>query len=67
MSVSGIGESSITVLEEESVLSINVLLSLREEHFEKLLPKLSVGDHATLLKIWDSKLSSSSWEVYTYL
>ena len=65
--MSGIGESSITVLEEESVLSINVLLSLREEHFEKLLPKLSVSDHATLLKIWDSKLSSSSREVYTYL
>ena len=55
------------MLEEESVLSINVLLSLREEHFEKLLPKMSVGDHATLLKIWDSKLSSSSREVYTYL
>ena len=47
---SGVGEAGITVLEEDSVLTTSVFVSLREEHFEKLLPKLNVGEHATLLK-----------------
>lgn len=61
--LSGIGESSIPTLEEESVLTMSVFVSLREEHFEKLLPKLKVGEHATLLKLWDTKLTSASREV----
>ena len=65
--MSGIQENSITVLEEESVLSMGVFLSLREEHFEKLLPKLTAGEHATLLKLWDAKHMSTSGEVYTYI
>ena len=61
--LSGVGESSIATLEEESVLTMGVFVSLREEQFEKLLPKLKVGEHATLLKFWDAKLTSSSREV----
>ena len=37
------------------MLSMAVFVTLREEHFEKLLPRLTVGDHAVLLKLWDSK------------
>ena len=31
-----------------------VFSSLREEHFDKLLPKMKVGEHAALLKLWDT-------------
>ena len=54
LSASGIGEDGRAVLEEEGVLTSAIFGSLREEHFEKLLPKLKVGDHATLLKLWDT-------------
>ena len=37
------------------MLSMKVFSALREEHFEKLLPKLTAGDHALLWKLWDSK------------
>ena len=30
------------------MLTMSVFVSLREEHFEKLLLKLKVGEHATL-------------------
>ena len=50
---SGISEDSISVLEEEGVVSLAILTSLREEHFEKLLPNLKVGQHALIMKIWD--------------
>ena len=38
-------DDSLSVLEEENVLNMKVFVSLREEHFEKLL---TVGDHAVL-------------------
>ena len=38
---------------EEGVVSLAIFSSLREEHFEKLLPKLRVGQHAMLLRLWD--------------
>ena len=62
LSTTGVGEAGITVLEEESVLNMSVVVSLREEHFEKLLLKLKVGEHATLLKLWDTKLTNASRE-----
>ncbi|CAI8030351.1 hypothetical protein GBAR_LOCUS17213 [Geodia barretti] len=55
LSTCGITDTSITVLEDVNVSSMTVFVSLREEHFEKLLPRLTVGDHAVLLKLWDSK------------
>ena len=51
--LSGVSEAAIAVLEEELVLNSVVFSCLREEHFERLLPKLKVGDHAALLKVWD--------------
>lgn len=29
---------------------------LREDHFEKLLPKLKVGEHAALLRVWENSV-----------
>ena len=57
---SGITESTITVLEEELVLSSALFGSLREEHFEKLLPKLRVGEHAALWQLWESQITRHS-------
>ena len=60
LSSSGMTDDSLSVLEEENVLNMKVFVSLREEHFEKLLPKLTVGDHAVLWKLWDSKQGSTT-------
>ena len=49
-----VSEETKKVLLEEGIVSKTIFLSLREEHFERLLPKLKVGQHALLLKIWDS-------------
>ena len=32
-----------------------VFLRLREEHFEKFLLKIKVGDHAIFLQLWETK------------
>lgn len=52
--VSGVSEAAIAVLEDELVLNSATFACLREEHFEKLLPKLKVGEHAAFLKVWES-------------
>ena len=51
---SGVSEAAIAVLEDELVLNMGVFTSLREEHFENLLPKLKVGEHAALLRVFES-------------
>ena len=54
----GVTEETKKVLVDEGIVSKSIFSSLREEHFERLLPKLKVGQHALLLKIWDH---SSNW------
>ena len=54
LSKAGLSEAVIAVLEEEVVVTFVIFQSLREEHFERLLPRLKVGQHALLLKIWES-------------
>ena len=54
----GISEDTTTVLQEEGVNTLTVFSSLREEHFERLLTKLKVGQHAVLMKLWDRQ---SNW------
>ena len=54
LAAAGISDAAISVLEEELILTSVVFGSLREEHFEKLLPKMKVGEHAALLKLWDT-------------
>ena len=56
LSGAGMGDGTMSVLAEECVLTMDVFLRLREEHFEKLLPMLTVGDHACLLQLWETKV-----------
>ena len=48
LSGAGLGEGALSTLADEAVLSIHVFQCLR---FERLLPKLTVGDHAILLQL----------------
>ena len=48
-----ISEETCSVLEDEGIILLEVFSSLREEHFERLLPKLKVGQHALLMRLWD--------------
>ena len=52
-SVVGVSRETKQVLVDEGIVSKFIFWSLREEHFERLLSKLKVGQHAILLKIWD--------------
>ena len=63
LSGAGLGEGALSTLQDEAVFSIHVFQRLREEHFERLLPKLTVGEHAILLQLWETK-GSVSQEVY---
>ena len=55
LSGAGLGEGALSI----AVFTMDVFQRLREELFEKLLPKLTVGDHAILLQLWDTKPSVS--------
>ena len=55
-----ISDDTVKVMEEEGVVSLAIFSSLWEEHFEKLLPKLRVGQHAMLLRLWDRQ-NSCNW------
>ena len=48
-----ISEETCSVLEDEGIILLEAFSSLREEHFERLLPKLKVGQHALLMRLWD--------------
>ena len=43
LSLAGVVTDSLIVLEEERVTTLKVFISLQEEHFARLLPKMSVG------------------------
>ena len=49
----GIDEGTIEILQEEMVMTMDIFIVLKEEHFERLLPKVKVGQHAQLLKLWE--------------
>lgn len=55
LSGAGLGEAALSILVNESVLNMDVFKRLREEHIEKLLPKLTVGDHAIFWQLWETK------------
>ena len=68
LSTSGVEPGCLAILEEENILNFTIFTSLREEHFEKLLPLLKVGEHAMLLKLWETynsttRVAASSREV----
>ena len=51
LALSGLLTETVTKLED--VTTMEIFKSLRAEHFTKLLPKLSVGQHALLLTTWE--------------
>ena len=48
----GIVEDTIEVLCSESIVSKQILSLLHEEHLQKLLGKIRIGEHAILTSIW---------------
>ena len=49
----GVGEQTITELLHEEVCDMETFQMLQESHFGKLNEKLTLGQHALLLKIWE--------------
>ena len=48
----GIKENTLIVLEEEQINTKEVFCLLQSDHFEKLLTKMTLRQHAKLIKIW---------------
>ena len=48
----GISDSTLSVLLEEDVTTSDTFNSLEREHFDRLAQKLTVGQHAIVLKTW---------------
>ena len=48
----GIVEDTIEVLCSEAIISKQILSLLHEEHLQKLLGKIRIGEHAILTSIW---------------
>ena len=61
LSTSGVSGRTKTVLIEQGIVNKSVFSSLREEHFEKLLPKLTLGQHALLMKLCCKWLRLERW------
>ncbi len=55
LSSSGILISTLNVLIQEQISSETIFKSLRSQHFDILLPKMSVGQHALLLTLWNTE------------
>ena len=49
-----VSSETIVVLKSQDIKNKSVFLSLREEHFASLLPKVKIGEHAILLNWWES-------------
>ena len=62
----GIKEETVAYLEEELIISKKTFTFLKEEHFQKLLPKMKV-QHARLLMVWeDCQVSTRNYYI-TYM
>lgn len=48
----GVGASTLEVLRQEEVLCQSTFVLLHEEHFQRLLAKLTIGQHAVLTSLW---------------
>ena len=61
LETAGVSEESKTTLVEQGIVSRTVFSSLREEHLERLLPKMTLGQHALLLEAWDCAHNTTHW------
>ena len=55
----GVTSETIEALVKEEILTVDIFLSLKEQHFTRLLPSLTVGQHALLLKLHSSRVNVS--------
>lgn len=53
----GISDSSLSILLNEDISAAETFASLEKEHLNKLALKLTVGQHALLLKVWRTQSS----------
>uniref|UniRef100_A0A1X7SIT4 Uncharacterized protein n=1 Tax=Amphimedon queenslandica TaxID=400682 RepID=A0A1X7SIT4_AMPQE len=60
----GVAQATIEVLENEMVLTSEIFYSLAESHFQQILPKIKVGQHALLLSIWHDNIMSTHTAKY---
>ena len=51
----GISDSTCSVLFNEDVSTAETFACLEKEHLNTLAPKLTLGQHALLLKVWRSQ------------
>ena len=49
----GVGDQAVMTLLCEETCDMETFMMLRESHFAKLNERLSLGQHALLLKIWE--------------
>ena len=54
MDTAGVSEHTKKILVDQGIVSQPIFSSLREQHFQRLMPKLTLGQHALLLKLWES-------------
>ena len=53
LNLAGAHKDTLSVLEKENVFSLSIFKALRDEHFGRLLPKMTVGQHVLLLNAWE--------------
>ena len=49
----GVSHTRLSVLEAEDIVSRCVFVALRKEHLESLQQRVTVGQHACLMKVWE--------------
>ena len=53
LDLAGAHKDTLSVLENENVVSLSIFKALRDEHFGRLLPRMTVGQHVLLLNAWE--------------
>ncbi len=59
----GIADATLTVLEDEAVDGFRVFGMLHEEHIQKLIGKIPLGQHAVLTKLWQKTMDESEFRL----
>ena len=54
LDTAGVSESTKKILVDQGIVTRSIFSSLREEHFQRLTSKFTLGQHALLLKFWES-------------
>ena len=63
---SGISSSTITVLENEMITTESIFFSLSNSHLQHILPKVKVGQHVLLTKIWNNRFKVHSLYIFGF-